>query len=81
MYNRKKLITKNMKNFSIPILLFALYIAIYYTILFIRFTYNNFNIYISVAVDLIAISLIVFLIDKLIKIIDKKDPHDKNLPQ
>lgn len=54
------------------ILLFILYIVMYSCIILIQFTYTNMNIFVNLAFNLCSLTLMIYIIDKMAKKIDKK---------
>jgi len=58
------------------ILLLILYIVIYVVIVLIQFTYQHMNIFLNLAFNLCSIALMVYIIDKMAKKIDKMSKND-----
>ena len=61
------------KTFFLILFLAIFYLAIYFTILALQFTYNNFNIYSTFISNIVLIALFVYFIDKFVKKIDGND--------
>ena len=60
------------KGFITIILLFILYITMYALIVLIQFTYQNMNIFVNLAFNICSLALMIYIIDKMVKKIDKK---------
>jgi hypothetical protein len=60
------------KGLMTIILLFILYIVMYSCIILIQFTYTNMNIFVNLAFNLCSLTLMIYIIDKMAKKIDKK---------
>jgi hypothetical protein len=54
------------------IFLFLLYVIMYVLIVLIQFTYSNMNIFVNLAFNLCSLTLMIYIIDKMVKKIDKK---------
>jgi len=54
------------------IFLFLLYVIMYVLIVLIQYTYCNMNIFLNLAFNICSLALMIYIIDKMAKKIDKK---------
>jgi hypothetical protein len=65
------------KLFVIILMVLFYFIAIYSSFLFIRYSYNSFNLLISICLDLVYFALVIYVIEKSITMINIKN-YDEN---
>jgi hypothetical protein len=63
-----------MKNiFRIIIFLGVLYLSIFSICTLLEYTYNNFNIWLTLVINIVSMMILIYFIDKFV---DKLDKHD-----